>query len=134
MNKLLTAQRLLIVEDEMMLLMLLEDILTDLGCRSVSIAATVKQALALIDSQPFDVAILDVNLNGEKSFPIAEALAARHVPYIFATGYGIDAFPENYRDRPLLPKPYSFADVGNSLARLLSDARTEQALGRSEHI
>jgi hypothetical protein len=108
MNKLLTAQRLLIVEDEMMLLMLLEDILTDLGCRCVSI--------------------------GEKSFPIAEALAARRVPYIFATGYGIEAFPENYRDRPLLPKPYSFADVGNSLARLLSHARTEQTLGESEHI
>jgi DNA-binding response OmpR family regulator len=131
MNKLLSAQRILIVEDEMMLLMLLEDIVSDLGCQSVSVAATVQQALALIDSQAFDIAMLDVNLNGEKSFPIADALGARGVPYIFVTGYGIDAFPVSYRDRPLLPKPYSFADVGNSLTRLLSHMGAEQAIGSS---
>ncbi|WP_271022894.1 response regulator [Rhizobium sp. RCAM05973] len=134
MNKLLSAQRTLIVEDEMMLLMVLEDILTDLGCGSIAVAGTIKQALSLVSSRPFDSAVLDVNLNGEKSFPIADALGALDVPYIFATGYCIDALGAGYRDRPLLSKPYSYVDVENILIRLLPHVGAQRVIGSSARI
>ena len=79
MHKLLAGRRVLVVEDEMMVLMLMEDILSDLGCESITVAADVKQAIALINAQMFDAAMLDVNLNGDKSFPIADALATKNV-------------------------------------------------------
>ena len=69
MDKLLSGRRILVVEDEMMVLMVTEDMLADLGCESVTAAATVDQALALIEAQGFDAAMLDVNLNGSKSYP-----------------------------------------------------------------
>ena len=91
MNKLLSGRRVLVVEDEMMILMIIEDMLADLGCESVTAAATVDQALALIDAQVFDAAMLDMNLNGNKSHAVADALAARGVPFVFSTGYsGLD--------------------------------------------
>jgi CheY-like chemotaxis protein len=131
---LLSGRRMLVVEDEMMLLVMIEDMLSDLGCQSVSVAATVKQALALVSTRPFDIAILDVNLNGEMSFRVADALAALHVPFIFSSGYGADALTEEYRDRPLLRKPYSYHDLEDVLYRVVakmapveedgSDART----------
>jgi CheY-like chemotaxis protein len=67
MNKLLSGRRVLVVEDEMMILMIVEDMLADLGCESVTTAATAHQAIALIDTQVFDAAMLDMNLNGNKS-------------------------------------------------------------------
>lgn len=121
MHKLLAGRRVLVVEDEMMVLMLMEDILSDLGCESITVAADVKQAIALINAQMFDAAMLDVNLNGDKSFPIADALATKNVPFVFATGYGLDALSSNYRDRPLLAKPYSRKDVEEILTELLAD-------------
>src|SRR5580658_4547678 len=87
MSKLLSGRRVLVVEDEMMILMTIEDMLADLGCESVTAAATIQQALALIDTQVFDAAMLDVSLNGYKSHDVAEALAARGVPFVFSTGY-----------------------------------------------
>ena len=89
MNKLLSGRRVLVVEDEMMILMMIEDMLADLGCESVTAAATVDQALALIDAQTFDAAMLDMNLNGNKSYAVADALAARGVPFVFSTGYSV---------------------------------------------
>ena len=69
MDKLLSGRRVLVVEDEMLILMMIEDMLADLGCESVTAAATVDQALALIDAQVFDAAMLDMNLNGNKAMP-----------------------------------------------------------------
>jgi len=80
MDKLLSGRRILVVEDEMMVLMVTEDMLADLGCESVAVAATVEQALALIDAHGFDAAMLDVNLNGNKSYPVADLLVKRGVP------------------------------------------------------
>ena len=105
-DKLLTGQRVLVVEDEMMVLMIIEDMLADLGCESVTAAATVNEALALIDSQGFDAAMLDVNLNGAKSYPVADALAARAVPFTFSTGYSDHGTSNGYADRPVLNKPF----------------------------
>ncbi|WP_375428588.1 response regulator [uncultured Sphingomonas sp.] len=119
-DKLLAGQRVLVVEDEMMIMMLIEDMLADLGCTSIMSAATVSQALALIDAEEFDVATLDVNLNGTKSYPIADALGARGVPYMFATGQGTEGVPERYHERPILRKPFNYQDVSDRFKRLLA--------------
>jgi CheY-like chemotaxis protein len=119
MDKSLSGPRVLVVEDEMMVLMLIEDVLADFGCESVTAAATVDQALALIDAQGFDVAMLDVNLNGHKSYPVADALAVRGVPFFFSTGYS-DHVGDVYPDRPVLHKPFQSEKLVEMLTRLLS--------------
>ena len=103
----------------MMVLMIIEDMLADLGCESVSAAATVRQALALIDTQVFDAAMLDMNLNGNKSHDVADALAARGVPFVISTGYsGLDV-SDGYRDRPILKKPFPYEKLVEIFTRLL---------------
>ena len=103
----------------MIILMMIEDMLADLGCESVTAAATVDQALALIDTQTFDAAMLDLNLNGNKSLPVAAALAARNMPFFFTTGYGGLDMRDGYRDRPLLKKPFQYEELLEIFARLL---------------
>lgn len=119
MDNLLAGRRILVVEDEMLVLLNIEDMLADVGCRSVSAAATVAQALALIDAQPFDAAMVDVNLDGRKSYPVADALAARGVPFLFSTGYSGQSMEDGYRDRPVLGKPYRSVELVAALAQLL---------------
>jgi CheY-like chemotaxis protein len=118
-DKPLSGRHILVVEDEMLVLMLIEDILADLGA-SVAAAATVDQALALIDAQVFDVATLDVNLNGIQSYPVAEALTMRGVPFVFSTGYSDNALKDGYRDRPILKKPFKSQQLVDTFTRLLS--------------
>jgi CheY-like chemotaxis protein len=120
MNKLLSGRRVLVVEDEMMVLMLIEDMLADLGCESVTAAATVDQAFVLIDAQVFDAAMLDMNLNGHKSHAVADALAARGVPFVFSTGYSSLDMNDGYGDRPVLKKPFHYEELVEVLTRLLS--------------
>lgn len=120
MDKLLTGLRFLVVEDEMLVLMLAEDMLADLGCTSVTAAATVEQALALIAAQGFDAAMLDMNLNGDRTHAVADALAARDVPFIFATGYASRDMREGYSHRPMLTKPYQPHQLATILRELLS--------------
>jgi CheY-like chemotaxis protein len=115
----LSGRRLLVVEDEMLVLFHIESALADLGCTSVSAAATVDQALDLIKAHAFDMALVDVNLNGRKSYPVADALAARGVPFVFSTGYSGQTLDDGYRDRPVLGKPYSEAHLVAILADLL---------------
>ncbi len=119
-DNVLTGRRVLVVEDEMMILITLEDMLGDLGCDCVTAAATVEQTLALMQTQSFDAAILDVNLDGDKSYAVADALAARGVPFVFSTGYSDSGVAEGYRDRPVLRKPYQFAEMADIFARLLA--------------
>jgi CheY-like chemotaxis protein len=120
MDKLLSGRRLLVVEDEMLILMLIEDMLGELGCESVTAAATVEQALALIDAQGFDAAMLDMNLNGNKSHAVADALAARGVPFVFSTGYSSHDMRDGDRDRPVLRKPFQYEELVAKLTRLFS--------------
>lgn len=103
----------------MLILMTVEDMLTDLGCESVTTAATLDQGLALVEAQDFDAAILDVNLNGVKSYPLAAALAARGVPFAFATGYSDPVMMEGHPGRPVLAKPYRNEDFVDVLGRLV---------------
>lgn len=117
----LAGLRVLVVEDETLVAMLLEDMLGDLGCEVAATASRVAQAVELArdPNQTFDVAILDVNVAGETITPVAEALRERSTPFVFATGYGESGVPEGFRGRPVLQKPFGMADVQ---ARL-NDAR-----------
>src|SRR5512132_3095809 len=119
MDKLLSGRRVLVVEDEMMVLMMIEDMLADLGCESVTAAATTDQAIDLINAQVFDAAMLDMNLNGTKNSSIADALAALGVPFIFSTGYSHNIM-EGYPDQPILKKPFQFEELAAMLTRLLT--------------
>jgi CheY-like chemotaxis protein len=120
MDKLLSGRRVLVVEDEMLILIMIEDMLADLGCASVAAAATVNQALAAIDAQIFDVVMLDMNLNGGNSYAVAAALGTRGIPFVFSTGYSGHDMRDSYRDRPVLKKPFKDEELAEILARLLS--------------
>jgi len=120
MDKSLSGRRILVVEDEMLVLMNIEDMLADLGCESVTAAATVHQALELIGSQDFDAAMLDMNLDGSKTHRVAEALAAHGVPFMFATGYVGRDISDGHQDRPVLKKPFQCHQLDEMLEGLLS--------------
>lgn len=89
----------LIVEDEPIVAMLIEDMLTELGCRHVLHATGVPEALALLHTRLPDAAVLDVNLKNVRVYPVAEYLAAARIPFIFATGYGRSGVAETWKDR-----------------------------------
>ncbi|MEA2979538.1 MAG: hypothetical protein QOF91_68 [Alphaproteobacteria bacterium] len=95
----------------MLIGMLLEDMLADLGHEVAAIVPRLKDALAAVDRENFDLAVLDVHLHGESAFPVAEALIAKGIPFVFATGYGERGLPENYRGRPVLQKPFAKDDL-----------------------
>jgi CheY-like chemotaxis protein len=120
MNSPSTDRRILLVEDEIFVVWLLEDMLTDLGCAIVGPASSVNQALAMIDAEAIDAAVLDVNLNGQMSYPIADALAARGVPFVFSTGYDKDTLLDRYRTFPGLQKPIQRSELSDTLAKLLT--------------
>jgi CheY-like chemotaxis protein len=119
-DKLLSGRRVLVVEDEMLVLMIIEDMLADLGCDSVTAAATVDQAVALIDREVFDAAMLDMNLGGDKGHAVSDALAARGIPFIFSTGYSGRDMRTGFRDRPMLRKPFQYKELVEILTRLLA--------------
>ena len=100
--------------------MLLEDMLTDEGCQVVATAPRLSEAVSHAENLEFDVAILDLNLAGENTFPVAAALAARDKPFVFATGYGAGGLPSEWRDRPTLQKPFTANDVNRVLSELLT--------------
>jgi CheY-like chemotaxis protein len=115
-----SGRRVLLVEDEPIVAWLLKDMLVDLGCSVVGPAADVNQALAMIDAESIDVAVLDVNLRGQMSYPIADVLVARGVPFVFSTGYDKDRLLDGYRTFPALQKPFHRSDLGDTLAKLLA--------------
>ena len=120
MNSRLSGRKVLVVEDEMIVAWLLEDMLVDLGCAIVGPANSVNQALAMIDAEAFDAAVLDVNLDGQMSYPVADALTARGMPFVFSTGYDKDTLRDGYRTFPVLQKPFHRSELGDALAKLLT--------------
>jgi CheY-like chemotaxis protein len=108
----------LVVEDDFMVGLLVANNLTELGFTQIAHSCTVAEALAWLKGNTTDVAILDVNLGREFSYPIAEQLVARGVPFVFATGYADEALPETWRDRPTLNKPFSVVEMKTALAEL----------------
>jgi CheY-like chemotaxis protein len=109
--------RILIVEDEPLIAMMLEDFLDALGKQPVETCDSVQSALAVIAQQPIDAAILDINLSGgEKSWPVADALAAKGIPFVLSSGG--DEVADGHAERPRLDKPYTMDGVENALAAL----------------
>jgi CheY-like chemotaxis protein len=123
MRNLLSGRRVLVVEDEMLVAALLQDMLADLGCVVIGPATSVDEALALIDTQMLDVAVLDVNLGGQMSYPVADALLARQVPFTFSTGYASNRLQEGYRTLPALQKPYHLTELQDALAEVIEQAK-----------
>ncbi|MBB6414207.1 CheY-like chemotaxis protein [Mesorhizobium sangaii] len=108
----------LVVEDEILVLMMIEDMLGDLGCESVTSAATIDKAIALVETQAFDAAMLDMNLDGDDSNTVADALAERGVPFIYSTGNSDRDMREGFSNRAVLRKPFSFDELTAKLERL----------------
>ncbi|WP_374468332.1 response regulator [Phenylobacterium sp.] len=110
--------RILVVEDEMTIALLIEDMLTDLGHEVVGLAMRLPQALQMADAQPCDFAILDINLDGRFSFPVAERLQARGVPFIFASGYGSAGLEPPWRGAvTVIRKPFQLQDLAGAIAQ-----------------
>jgi CheY-like chemotaxis protein len=111
-----SRRRVLLVEDEAMIAMLVEDMLEDLGHELVTVASRLDEALAAAKTGAIDVAILDLNLAGVLTYPVADALAERGIPFVFATGYGSSGLKDAYADRPALQKPFVQQVLGDAIA------------------
>ena len=114
----LDGLKILVVEDEMLVSMLVEDMLGDLGCAVVGPAASLEEALALAGEAQIDIALLDVNLAGKAIYPVADVLKARGVPYIFASGYGDSNSDGPHQGAPALQKPFRMGDLEQALRAL----------------
>lgn len=115
MNK-LAGKRVLIVEDEMLVALLIEDFILQIGCEIAGMAMRLEPALDLARTIEFDVAILDINLAGKPSFPVAEMLRERGIPFVFASGYGVAGLEGSGISAPVLQKPFDVGDVRRLLA------------------
>ena len=111
----LNGLRILVVEDEAAISLLLEDMLLDFGCEVIGPAARLSAALDAVAREHVDLAILDVNVAGEPIYPVAEALAQRSIPFVFSTGYGSAGIRDTFRDRPVLQKPFAQHDLKQKL-------------------
>lgn len=114
----LEGLRVLVVEDEMMVSMLIEDMLSDLGCTVVGPASRLDEAIQLANATTLDCAVLDVNLGGQPIFPLADILRANGTPFAFATGYGDAGLREEDRGSLVLQKPFREADLARVLGQL----------------
>jgi CheY-like chemotaxis protein len=117
------GKRVLVVEDELMIRMLLQDMLADLGHTVAGEAGRIEEALALAKEGEFDVAILDVNLNGQLISPVVEILVERGLPFVFATGYGQRGVPEPFRKTPTLLKPFQLDALAQAIEAAAPAAR-----------
>jgi CheY-like chemotaxis protein len=114
-------RRVLVIEDEGLVAMFIEDILSDLGHEVVAVASRIHDALNIARNGIFDFAIVDVNLDGEPSYPIAEIIKERGIPFAFATGYGPKGLDPRFADVPTLAKPFVMEDLKKLLSQHLKD-------------
>ena len=115
----LAGKRVLVVEDESLVSMMLEDYLEELGCVLAGSAARLPSAQDAARALTFDVAVLDVNLDGQESFSVADILTRRNIPFVFSTGYGGGGLPDRLKGKPVLQKPFLQADLARVLSRVL---------------
>ena len=111
-----------LVEDEVMIRMMVSDMLEELGYTVAAEAGEIGEALRLVETTDFDLAILDVNVNGKVISPVADLITARNRPFIFATGYGSSGLPAEYRDRPALQKPFQIETLGRMIEQVLNSS------------
>ena len=114
------GRRVLIVEDEMTIALVIEQALLNLGAEVVGPVARLDAALRLANDAEIDAAILDINIRGGNSYPIADVLSTRDIPFLFCTGYSEWALEERHRDRPRLSKPFTSNDIELQVVELLS--------------
>ena len=112
--------RVLVVEDEVAIAMLLEDMLLDLDVVVIGPAGRLSQGKELARNETFDLAILDVNVAGEAVYPVVDILVQRGIRFVFSTGYGAGGIDTAWRDRPVLQKPFSQAELEETLRRAMS--------------
>jgi len=118
----LTGRSVFLVEDEVMIRMMVADMLEELGYKVAAEAGDISEAMRLAQATEFDIAILDVNVNGKVISPVADLIRARNLPFIFATGYGSSGLPEEYRDRPALQKPFQIETLARVINNTLKSA------------
>ncbi len=124
MTDIFSGRRVLIVEDESLVAMLLETILADLGCDVVGPESNIEDGLNVASgTAPLDAALLDVNVAGREIFTVAEALKARGVPFVFSTGYGEAGLPEHWRGNPTVQKPFTEGAIRDALMTALNMQR-----------
>ncbi len=109
----------LLVEDEVMIRMMVADMLQELGYAIAGEAGDIDEAVRLVQATDFDIAILDVNVNGKVITPVAEAVQLRGRPFVFATGYGSQGVPAKFRDRPTLQKPFQIETLARAIEATL---------------
>lgn len=119
MGRTLTGTRVLLVEDETLVAMLLEEGLEELGCDIVGPVGRIDTAKQAVDGGHFDCAVLDINLRGQPVYPVAEMLAARSVPFCFVTGYGGREIAAGFAERPVLHKPFSADELATVIDHLM---------------
>ncbi len=117
------GRRVFLVEDESLIIMMMEDALTDLGCGIAGVASRFDDAVTKASTLAFDIAILDVNLAGLRTFPIAEIIKARGIPFVFATGYGSTSVPDGLNAVPILQKPFATSDLARAMTLALQPER-----------
>jgi len=115
------VRRILLVEDETMIAMMVEDFLVDLGWEVIVLAGTLDRALAMARDADIDAAILDVNLRGQDSFAAADILSERKIPFVFASGYGVDVIDDRFRGVPTLTKPFQRDELERALGRAMAE-------------
>lgn len=121
MTNALQGRRVLVIEDESLVAMLLETILDDMGCTVVGPASNIDDGLRAVTGEAaLDAALLDVNVAGREVFPVAEALKARGVPFVFSTGYGEAGLPEHWRGHPTIQKPFTESAIRDALMKALN--------------
>jgi CheY-like chemotaxis protein len=118
-NSTLAGRRILLVEDEPVVMMAVENSLADLGCELL-IAATFDEALVLAEAEDFDCALVDVDLCGTPAYQIADVVRRRGIPFVLSTGYPLDALPEQYRSQALLKKPFSHGELKNVVSNIVA--------------
>lgn len=116
----LQGMRVLVVEDDSLICMMIEEFLGDLGCKVVATAAQLDEGLGMATTTAIDVAVLDINLDGQLSYPIAQALRGRAIPFLFATGYGRSGVPQDFAGVPVLSKPFGMDELHRALHRAMA--------------
>jgi CheY-like chemotaxis protein len=116
------APRVLVVEDEIPVALLIEDMVSELAYEVAALVSRLEDAMRLLDSESFDLALLDVHLNGKMVFPFAAELEARDIPFLFATAYGPRGIPEDFRSHLVLQKPFGPVELKRALMELSGSA------------